>query len=118
MLAPVEEIFCDIDDFCKYFLREQSDHILPNPSRQRDRESQMSLSEVATIIVLFQMSHYRTFKDYYEQCILQDIRSYFPRALSYTRFVRFLKILRHVVKAQWVGFMALNCILSSITKVN
>jgi Transposase DDE domain len=91
MLAPVEEIFCDIDDFCKYFLREQSGHILPNPSRRRDRESQMSLSEVATIIVLFQMSHYRTFKDYYEQCILHNMRSYFPRALSYTRFVSIQK---------------------------
>lgn len=87
MLAPVEEIFCDIDDFCKHFLKKQSAHILPNPSRQRDRESQMSLSEIATIIVLFQMSHYRTFKAYYEQCVLQSMKNYFPTALSYTRFV-------------------------------
>src|SRR3990167_2483943 len=80
MLAPVTEIFCDIDDFCKDYLKNQSSFLLPNPERKRDREMQMSLSEIGTIIVLFQMSHYRTFKDFYYGCILPD-------ALSYTRFV-------------------------------
>jgi hypothetical protein len=87
MLAPVTEIFCDIDDFCKEFLNEQSAHLLPNPNRHRDRQSQMSVSEIATIEVLFQMSHYRTFKDFYLQCILNDMKNFFPNALSYTRFV-------------------------------
>lgn len=87
MLAPVEEIFCDIDDFCKDFFKKESAHILPNPLRQRDRHSQMSVSEIATINVLFQMSHYRTFKDFYQECILRSMSSYFPYAVSYTRFV-------------------------------
>ncbi len=87
MLAPVTEIFCDIDDFCKRFLKNQSPYLLPNPTRQPDRKMQMSLSEIGTIIVLFQMSHYRTFKDFYYGCILQDMKKYFPNALSYTRFV-------------------------------
>lgn len=87
MLAPVTEIFCDIDDFCKDYLKNQSKYLLPNPNRKRDREMQMSLSEIGAIIVLFQMSHYRTFKDFYYGCVLQDMKSYFPNALSYTRFV-------------------------------
>lgn len=87
MLAPVTEIFCDIDDFCKDYLKNQSAFLLPNPDRKRDREMQMSLSEIGTIIILFQMSHYRTFKDFYYGCILQDAKNYFPNALSYTRFV-------------------------------
>lgn len=65
MLAPVTEIFCDIDDFCKQYLKQNSVYLLPNPNRKRDRESQMSMSEIMTIVVLFQMSHYRTFKDFY-----------------------------------------------------
>ena len=87
MLAPVTEIFCDIDDFCKEFLENKSPHLLPNPNRIRDKPIQMSLSEIATIIVLFQMSHYRTFKDFYLSCVLQDLKGWFPRALSYSRFV-------------------------------
>ena len=87
MLAPVTEIFCDIDDFCKDYLRNQSKYFLPNPDRIRHREMQMSLSEIGTIVVLFQMSHYRTFKDFYCGCVLQDMKHYFPNALSYTRFV-------------------------------
>ena len=87
MLAPVTEIFCDIDDFYKDYLKGQSNYLLPNPGRKRDRAMQMSLSEIATIIVLFQMSHYRTFKDFYCGCILQDMKNYFPNAFSYTRFV-------------------------------
>ncbi|WP_423063019.1 IS982 family transposase [Candidiatus Paracoxiella cheracis] len=87
MLAPVTEIFCDMDDFCKDYLKGQSKYFLPNPDRKRDRAMQMSLSEIGTIIVLFQMSHYRTFKDFYCGCVLQDMKKYFPTALSYTRFV-------------------------------
>lgn len=87
MLAPVTEIFCDIDDFCKQFLKAHACRLLPNPNRQRARLSRMSISEIVTIVVLFQMSHYRTFKDFYHQCILHDMQICFPNALSYTRFV-------------------------------
>lgn len=87
MLAPVEEIFCDIDDFCKDYLKNNAKYLLPNPDRKRDRKMQMSLSEISTIIVLFQMSHYRTFKDFYCESVLGSMKSYFPKALSYTRFV-------------------------------
>ena len=87
MLAPVTEIFCNIDDFCKDYLKNSSPYSLPNPERIRDKPSKMSLSEIATIIVLFQMSHYRTFKDFYQICILEDMKPCFPKALSYSRFV-------------------------------
>ena len=54
MLAPIEAIFCDIDDFCKEFFDSQQRCLLPNPNRIRHRGCQMSLSELATILVLFQ----------------------------------------------------------------
>ena len=86
MLAPIVEIFCDIDDFCKVFYRQQSLKLLPNPDRKRKRECNLTVSEIMTILVLFQLSHYRTFKDFYDGCLLRDLRSYFPRFISYNHF--------------------------------
>ncbi len=87
LLAPIVDIFCDIDDFYKGHMQSVSTKILPNPARVRERESMMSGSEIMTILVLFHMSHYRTFKDFYCSCVLQDLSSEFPKAVSYHRFV-------------------------------
>ena len=35
MLAPIVEIFCNIDDFCKAFLKSQSGKILPKKEKKR-----------------------------------------------------------------------------------
>ena len=87
MLAPIVEIFCDIDDFCKHFFQQQANNLLPNPDRRRDKTCQMSVSEIATIVVLFHMSHYRTMKDFYQDCIQGTHKMFFPHAVSYNRFV-------------------------------
>jgi hypothetical protein len=84
MLAPIEEIFCDIDDFCKEVMKKR--HLLPNPNRQRERESQLSASEIMAIVVLFHLSHYRTFKDFYYESE-HWLKLYFPKLVSYNRFV-------------------------------
>jgi hypothetical protein len=87
MLAPIIEIFCEIDDFCKQFLKNQQTKILPNPNRKRRRKCQMSISEIMTIVILFHLSHYRTFKDFYHECVIRYLQSYFPNLVSYNRFV-------------------------------
>lgn len=87
MLAPIVEIFCDIDDFCKCWLSGSNDKLLPNPERKRQRSCRLSLSEIMTIMLLFHLSHYRTFKDYYRYCVEQDLKSYFPNLVSYHRFL-------------------------------
>lgn len=86
MLAPVVEIFCEIDDFCKVYFKGQKTKILPNPNRKRHRKSQMDLSEIMTIVILFHLSHYRTFKDFYHECVIRYWFNYFPSLLSYNRF--------------------------------
>jgi len=86
MLAPVVEIFCEIDDFCKVYFKGQKTKILPNPNRKRHRKSQMDLSEIMTIVILFHLSHYRTFKDFYHKCVIRYWFNYFPSLLSYNRF--------------------------------
>lgn len=47
----------------------------------------MSEGEMMTIMILFHLSHYRTFKDFYCDCILNQFRAEFPKAVSYPRFV-------------------------------
>lgn len=88
LLAPVVEIFCDIDDFCKTYYHT---HTLPGHKRIRDKPCAMSTSEIICILVLFHLSHYRTLKHFYRECVLLDLRHAFPRALSYNRFVELEK---------------------------
>ncbi|HJK86952.1 MAG TPA: hypothetical protein QKA08_04210 [Candidatus Megaira endosymbiont of Nemacystus decipiens] len=61
MLAPIEDIFCEINDFCKEFYQNETKYLLPNLNRKRNRYCHMSSSEIMTIIILFHLSHYRTF---------------------------------------------------------
>ena len=92
VLAPIVEIFCDIDDFCKQYFAGQARRVLPSPKRKRQRKCTLALSEIMTIMVLFQLSHYRTFKDFYFGCVLRNLSSYFQRSVSYNRFIELQKI--------------------------
>ena len=92
ILTPIIEIFCEIDDFCNHFFSSLNTRLLPNPNRKRNRQSKMSISEIMTIMVLFHLSNYRTFKDFYFQCVQPELNVYFPRLVSYNRFVELQKI--------------------------
>ena len=91
MLAPIEEIFCEIDDFCNEILQDEEKFLLANPKRQRQRKNTLSRSELMTLMVLFHLSAYRTMKDFYNQCVLGSLRPYFPTFVSYNRFVELQK---------------------------
>jgi len=43
-----------------------------------------------TIVIYFHQSQYRNFKAYYQDYVLQHLRSEFPKLVSYTRFVEFM----------------------------
>lgn len=89
LLAPMVEIFCDIDDFYKQHINQPPIKKLPHLSgkRCRNRKTAMSGSEMMTVMILFHLSHYRTFKDFYYDCILGQYHAEFPSAVSYPRFV-------------------------------
>jgi len=79
-------LFYYIDEFCIKFEPMFNKILLPNR-----RKTRMSLSELMTIVVLFHLSKFRTFKDFYISGILQGnapgvLKGDF-RYLSYTRFV-------------------------------
>jgi hypothetical protein len=89
-MVPLDEIFCFIDDFCKYFEHGQNHFCLPNPHRKRKKSCRLSLSEIMTILILFQLSHYRTFKDFYLSCLSIQYKKDFPNLVSYTRFLELI----------------------------
>jgi len=87
LLAPIVEIFCDVDDFYKKHIEQTVGKKLPLSPGKRQRKTEMSEGEMMTIMILFHLSHYRTFKDFYCDCILAQFRTAFPTAVSYPRFV-------------------------------
>jgi hypothetical protein len=89
-MIPLTEIFCLIDDFCKYFEASQKYYLLPNLRRKRHKPCSISLSEIIAIVVMFHLSHYRTFKDFYLCCLMPHYRKDFPKIVSYNRFVELM----------------------------
>jgi hypothetical protein len=55
-MSQLVAMFCDIDDFCKAFEPIYRQRLLQYGQRQRMRQSQLSLSELMTIIVSFHSS--------------------------------------------------------------
>ena len=89
-MVPLDEIFCFIDDFCKCFEKAQKSNFLPNPNRKRKRPCKLSLSEIMTILVLFQFSQYRTFKDFFLNGLIPYYKNAFPNLVSYNRFLELI----------------------------
>jgi hypothetical protein len=83
------ELFCDVDDFCKDFLPKWQRIQLSSGLLHRCRQRSLCMSEVMTILIAFHQSHYRDFKAYYCDQVLQHWRSEFPGLVSYNRFVEF-----------------------------
>lgn len=80
-------LFCDIDDFCRKFEPSFNQRLISDRPKLRNRQSQMSMSEVMTIIVSFHQSGYRNFKTYYLEYVCKHLKKEFPRLVSYNRFV-------------------------------
>ena len=86
-------IFCDVDDFCKLFEPEWNKILIDSrstESKKRNRKTELSLSEAITIVVMFHKTRYRTFKDYYYRFVMSYLKQYFPKILSYSRFVNLI----------------------------
>ena len=61
----LEELFCDVDDFCRVFLPTWHRQLLTHGDRKRQRASRLTLSEIMTILIYFHQSQYRNFKAFY-----------------------------------------------------
>jgi len=83
-------IFCDVDDFCAAYDEYSRKHLLADGTSPLPRCA-MTMSEVMTIVILFHLSNHRTFKWFYKQYICDHLKEYFPRLLSYNRFVEVMQ---------------------------
>lgn len=86
--ANLIEIFCILDEFCKFFAPELKKHTIQVPGkRHRNRPSRMSDSEIMTILILFHTHRFRDLKSFYLGYVCQHMRKDFPNPVSYNRFV-------------------------------
>lgn len=81
------EMFCEIDDFWQEFKPWWESQLVAESSRHRRRESNLTMSEIMVIMVMFHQSGYRTFKGFYIHHVCQHLQSAFPDLVSYNRFV-------------------------------
>jgi Transposase DDE domain len=84
------ELFCSVDDFWQQFAPTWQQDLLTSGQRQRMRLTQLHPSEIMTLLILFQQSHYRTFKAYDTEYVYRHLHSEFPALVSYQRFVELM----------------------------
>ena len=90
----LEELFCDLDDFCALFEPVWRSQLISQGLKTRRRNRQMSLSEIMTILIAFHQSYYRNFKRYYLDHVCIHWLSEFPKLPSYQRASSMLPELR------------------------
>jgi hypothetical protein len=79
------ELFMSIDDFC--IALENWKQSQPQFCHSVTRHPEMSDSEMITILVFYQWSGYKCFQYYYEHLVAIDLKSDFPKQVTYPRFV-------------------------------
>src|SRR3954464_11548824 len=90
MFDRLLEDFCQFDDFCQAFGPHWEARLLSQeaqPAKKRGPQAGVADSEIMTIRVLYHSSHFRHFKAFYEGVVLTLLRSAFPKAPCYGRFI-------------------------------
>lgn len=85
-MMDITALYCTIDDFWKSFKQEWDKHLIDSGKSKRGPESELSVAEMMTIVILFHQSNYRTFKHFYSH-INSCFRKEFPKLISYDRFI-------------------------------
>jgi hypothetical protein len=82
------EIYVSCDDFLKDFLRSYNQSKLGSGKfKKPTRDPSLSPGEIMSISVYYHLSGYKCFQYYYTQIVLKDLKTYFPKLVSYERFV-------------------------------
>jgi len=109
----ITEIFCLIDDFVKTLPLKNNNTLKSDDNKKhRNRKGKMSESEMITIIILFQMSGYRTFKHFYLSHVCINLRKEFPSLVGYSRFIDNSK------NCAFIMLLFMHSILSTCTGIS
>jgi len=90
MFDRLVEDFCQFDDFCQAYSSHWEARLLrqgTQATKKRGPQAGLTDSEIMTILVLHHSSHFRHFKAFYEGVVLTLLRSAFPKAPCYARFI-------------------------------
>jgi Transposase DDE domain len=88
-MLSLEELFCNIDDWCQQFEPQWRKIRLAN-GQHRERSRSLCLSEIMTLLVAFHQQHYRNFKAFYLEHVCVYWQGAFPGLVSYHRFVEWM----------------------------
>ena len=94
MFDRLVEDFCQFDDFCQAFGPHWEARLLSQeaqPAKKRGPQAGLADSEIMTILVLYHSSQFRNFRTFYEGVVLTLLRSAFPKAPCYARFIAVTK---------------------------
>ncbi|CAM4452157.1 MAG: hypothetical protein LEGION0398_MBIBDBAK_00767 [Legionellaceae bacterium] len=83
-------LFCLVDDYCQCFMPEWEKHLLTCGLKKRNKPCRLEVSEIITLFVHFHQMRFRDFKSYYNFYVKNSLISYFPRLVSYNRFIELL----------------------------
>lgn len=84
----ITDIYSVVDEFCKDFEKFSEPFLLGKKPKKKPR---MSSSEVITIMLLFHLSGFRTFKHFYLYYVQKHMIQDFPQTVSYNRFVELMQ---------------------------
>jgi hypothetical protein len=84
------ELFCHVDDFCQAYVPNWQRQQLQSGQRRRQRDGQLGLSEIMTIVIYFHQVRFRDFKTYYLGYVRRYLSGEFPHLVSYNRFVELM----------------------------
>lgn len=104
----ITEIFCAADEFCKEFaqiIKENQQTAIDDGKKRRNRQHEMSDSEIITILILYHFGTFANFKHFYLHYIKVHLKKDFPKSLSYNRFVA----IEHKVFIPMMLFLNLVC---------
>ena len=89
--SKLVEIFYKADNFCKEFLYSiaaQSKQI--SSKKHRNRAGKLSMSEIITILIFYQLYGAEDFKHFYMNTLQRHYKNDFPDLVSYNRFVQLI----------------------------
>ena len=90
-MTDIVELYVELDDFCKYFLAEFHHKLIESGIKRRNRAHLMTPAEIITILIYFNYSNIKNFKAYYLGTVNYILKEYFPKRLSYQRFIAIMK---------------------------
>lgn len=82
-MPQLTDIFCEIDDFCNLLNTYTQDYMLTGPMKgRRGPECSLAISEIMTILVMFQSSRVRDSKNFYTGLLCFDSFLHIDKTLS------------------------------------